>query len=978
MKKNPTERIRIRDRSGRIKGPFLRGEIIHLIREKKIEGEEEIFLESEGRWKPLASDTDFFDLIQEVHFGIRSGTQTRSVRDKKEVWTRSFDKDPNPKIDATERLPNTQFRIPGTGSTRVGEGTSSEEKEIFKGVEIEKSSFSLRDPPNFASEISPASQNEIRGFEDLAPAKEKTKKFQGLRVLLLLLLLGLGAFYFTTLQETQIDVKSVSLNFNLKKGYFRPLLLRLRLLSALEMPPKGLVDDGAQVKVLPVNMHDLMLKLDELERAPASRSNLSHWLYKSWAYRVLGDTLSAGDPAKGSEFTRASETLRAEINSQGLLNAEMKVLFSSLDLLLAGDIGKAYEALSALKETSLAAEIFRREVSYWATLGGGTSVKSAPLEFEDLSDLALKYQFEEELRQKATKDKFNPAFIGAAENLLSQDAHSLIAWFLLSKFYAKRMQGNIAVPNRYYFTGLCQLSLWPRTLQAMYWRTYAQFLSETGSKEAERLNVAADLIQKGEYDTNASALDIDDPQFRFTSLLDTYTKAFEQNEMNPVELASFEVLSGASPKAKENLVSVLISPLLDKNWNLAERRLRLVEKTFPFNADIKTLRVWLEGERFQFEKAYVILGESFGETGNGGNPVQRAEGILTVLARDYESGMDVLKKYIEEVPQDAMSLYFLARGSLEVEKFVDCVRFAQLAQLNSVGPLKLRSQTMNYRCRVLANLGVEDALREFGQFASRSPATSISREEYVRALMDADRSQEAMKLAEQYVVETPSSANLKVLLGEVYEKRSLNNEALALYNEARRLDSRNAKAALHIANLFYKEGRYKEAAQNYVAAGAQDLELPELFLQAARAYAKAGNYNEAREMYFKEVTLRPAVLETFLEAAEFFLEANKPAEIPELFQSFSEAFRSDSRILTRLAQAYSAMGDNKNARINAELAVRTNPTEAEPYRILGILFEAEGQYPLAKSNLEKYILLVPQAPEAEAIRQKLALPPFAQ
>ncbi|MEZ4813645.1 MAG: tetratricopeptide repeat protein [Bdellovibrionota bacterium] len=990
MKTRFLERIRIRDRSGLIKGPFQRSEVIEHIRNRKVDGEEEIFLESEGKWKPIAADTQFFDLIQEVLFGIKAETQ--SGASTKGVWTSSFEEEKNREVDKTERLGTAQksqmttpTEIRTTKSAPLSESQTeellavAEQKKIKEASQIKghekKASLSPKIETKSPSPSSGEPVKEITGFEQLVDKKKNKKNFKGAPVFLLLGAIALLGIYFLPDEKgSNVNLANVSFEFKFQKGYFRPLLLRLRLLNGLELPPKKLNNDISTIKVLPINLHDLMLKEEEFSRNLNLRDNASTWIYKSWTYRLLGDVVSAADLKKGKEFRDVSDTILFQLESQGLLNSELKSLFTSLDYLIDGEVGKAFDVLKTIKEPSLVAEIYIRELSYWATLGGADA-SSAPLSYDELSELSLKYQFEEELRQKVTKNDFGSGFLTAAENALAQDSHSLLSWFLISRYYAEKYQGGPAVPNRYFFTGLCQLSLWPRSLQAMYWRVYAQFLEKTGSKDASRLSTSADLIEVGAYDKNEVSVDIDDPLFGYASLLANYRKAFQENEMNPIELASFEVLSEASPDAKENLVAVLISPLLDKNWSLADRRLRMIEKTFPFDSNVKTLRLWLEAERFRFERAQDLLQNSFGSA--NGNDYLRAEGILYILARDYEGGSEILKKYLETNQQDAISYFFLSRAALENEKYTDCVKYSKFSMLNSTGPLRLRSQTMNYRCRVLAQLGVDDALRDFSQFVSQFPYNSISREEYIRALMDAGRSQEAVKISEKNVREHPESASLKILLGEVYEARGELNEALALYNEARRIDSKNVKAAIHIADLFFKDRRYKEAAQNYVAAGAQDLELPELFLKAARAYRKAGNYNEAQKMYFKEIDLRPAVLDTFLEAAEFMLESNRPSGVPDLFAHFSENFRSDSRVLTRLAQAYFAMGDKKNARLNAELAARQGPTEAEPYRILGSIFEADGQYPLAKANYEKYLVLLPQAPEAAALKQKLSQPPFA-
>jgi Flp pilus assembly protein TadD len=71
------------------------------------------------------------------------------------------------------------------------------------------------------------------------------------------------------------------------------------------------------------------------------------------------------------------------------------------------------------------------------------------------------------------------------------------------------------------------------------------------------------------------------------------------------------------------------------------------------------------------------------------------------------------------------------------------------------------------------------------------------------------------------------------------------------------------------------------------------------------------------------------------------------------------------------------LGDPTNALRNANLAIKINKKEAEPYRILGYIYNSQGQYSLAKINFEKYLVLLPQANDAAELRQKLSLPPYS-
>jgi tetratricopeptide (TPR) repeat protein len=796
--------------------------------------------------------------------------------------------------------------------------------------------------------------------------------------------LGVGAYFasdfFSNSQVKKTRVTNLEYKFELKKGYFRPLLLRLRLLPQVSFPTSGLNNDFDKLKVLPLSIHDLLMSVDENEADSNAQLSGSAWVLKAWTFRVVGDALSVANPEQGSQFKAISQELISSIETKVKFPDEIKKLFIALDLFLSGDVENSLKTTDLIAQKTPLVKSVLRELSYWGSLmpEHGQKIRaSLSLTPEDISTLPLRAGREELLRKGFEGGGFSDDFMKRAEDLFSLESHSLLAWYLIGQYNILKYRGNPQIPNRYFFTGFCELSLYPRILQEFYWKQYTQFVKDTLMGDPTRMVETVDVIQKGTFESSSKALDLDDPFFRFSVLLDNYKKAFEQNEMNNVERSSFQVVSEASIQAKDNLISVITGPLLDKNWGLAERQLRLLEKTFPFDVEIKTLRIWFEGERFRFENASSILSKTFSGSFNNIKKEQlKAEGILYMVGQDYEKGSENLKLFLEMNPQDGLSQYFVARGAFELEKYTECVRYSQLSLFNSSGPLKLRAQLLNFRCKIKANLALDASLREFAQFVARFSQTAVAREEYIRALLDADQTQEAVKIAEKDVVDNPQSASLKILLGEVYERRGLSNEALLMYNEARKLEPQRARSSIHIGDLYMKDKRYVEAAQSYIDAGTQDNEFPELFLKAARAYKQAGQIDKAKDMYFKEVNTRPGVIENFLEAAEFFLESNIPAQVPAIFKLFSEDFKSDPRVITRLAQAYMAMGDPPSALRNANLAIKLNPKEAEPYRILATIYDSQGQYPLAKLNYEKYLYLLPQASDAAELRQKLSLPPY--
>ena len=976
-----SERIRIRLSSGQIKGPYTRQEVILRIKKGRFDGSEEIFLESEGQWKPIGAETEFFDLIQEVQFGVKGVNTSLDKGFPKKGWNDSAEKKESSKIDSTEKI---SF---GRDTQNIKSQQSIQNINPFQiqtpAPQVSSSTGnSFNDKNTQASDSSKGTQV-AKGFEDLSSSSKKSpKKFQGLFLVVFVLV---GAYFISDSLSGSKKEASQKINleykFDFKKGYFRPLLLRLKMVPQYTIPIKTLTIDFEKLKNLPLSVHDLLMTVDENESNVESGLSASSWVLKAWTFRIVGDAVSVADPQRGSEFKKASEALLGEIQKNIKLPDEIKQLFTSLDLFLSGDLEKSLKTIDDIQVKSLVVKSFYREISYWASLMPEYRQKIRVQNFftdEDLLALPVRAEKEEKFRKSFNGESFNDDFLKRADDFLSYEAHSVLAWYLIAKYNVIKFRGNPQVPNRYFFTGFCELSLYPKILQIFYWKQYSQFVSESLSADSAQISATVGALEKANFESSSSVVDLDDPFFRFSSLLENYKKAFEQNEMNNIERSSFQVVSEASPKAKDNLISVVTGPLLDKNWAVAERQIRLLEKTFPFDEEIKTLRIWFEGERFRFEKAIEILNNTFSGSFNNIKKEQlKAEGLLYMVAQDFEKGSENLKLFLEVNKQDGLSQYFIARGAFELEKYTECVRYSQLAQYNSSGPLKLRAQIMNYRCRIRANLATDASLREFAQFVERFSQTAVAREEYIRALLDADQSQEALKIAEKDVVDNPDSPNLKILLGEVYERRGLTNEALLMYNEARKLEPQRARSSTHIGDLYMKDKRYKEAAQSYINAGSQDSEFPELFLKAARAYRKAGDIEKAKDMYFKEVTLRPGVIENFLEASEFFLESNLPAQVPAIFKLYGQDFNSDSRVLTRLAQSYYALGDPTNALRNANLALKINKKEAEPYRILGYIYNSQGQYSLAKINFEKYLILLPQANDAAELRQKLSLPPYS-
>ena len=453
-----------------------------------------------------------------------------------------------------------------------------------------------------------------------------------------------------------------------------------------------------------------------------------------------------------------------------------------------------------------------------------------------------------------------------------------------------------------------------------------------------------------------------------------YLQRIERSYISSIDVATLEVL-GLALGDTESILAVVEQNIFDKQWMNASQLIDYVLRLDNKNIEAIGAKSWLLASQFKFDEAYQHIDEMALISSDFPEAVKYT-GILEIIGRSYKEGIENLDNYIRKKPNDGLSHYMKALAYFHLQKNHDCTKAANLGSAHGRGAIRFRSRLLFYRCRIKANLSPQQALADLEGLIKKNPRNTLLRIEYIRALADTDQLFKALSEARQAVEQMSYSFELRLVLGEMYERRADFDQALLFYNDARKLAPKDARASIKIGEVFLKKNKFQQAAQNFETAARLDPEYPGVFLKAARAYRESRNIPEASRLYQQEMEERPSVIETFVEAAEFFLLSNAPFEVPKLFQKYSSSFRDDPRVLYRLAQAYFAMKEYRDAVKTAKLALVRDPEFAEPYRIIGDVFDYEGQYFLAKENYEKYLYYNPASRDADLIRQKISAPPY--
>jgi len=954
-------RVQIQMSSGKIYGPYLRTEIDSFIRAKKVNGEELILFEGETAWRPISSDTEFYDVLQEVLFNVKApGAKSIGVADHKGVGS-------DDKTRVSGQLP---VQPEGKKASRRSAARREASEKFGRPIDLETLPSPSPSPPHRAhpSDLSPT--------PPVIVSPSQTHPRRRLLAVITALLILLVAIYLQDQRTSDPESRVVGMRLSGGLLYGKPLALLMdgvevtvpALPSSLEPANDWKFPNRFGALTWGQDLKDLM-KVDSAQ----VKATTAHWARWAWSLLWMGSTLQGLRSEEGQSLFRSGEAIYRDLAERKLLSGEVTALFEGTIAFTKGEWSIAQTQFQKAPSFEIGRWLAEESswMSFWAAGGRGQMLSPGGEYQTSWLELTSK------LRSSFVDRDSRVATL--LPQIASEDPFNYHLWFVSAQANWRLASDRVQVAQKFFVTGLATLSLYPVSVQAVYWEQFAEFLSAFGRQATtERALGNRNLIRRG---------DVDSPQLRgewwdfgqegldLNVLAQDVLTRLAAGVVIPSDLAQLQVLGFVLPAGSVALTSAAYHWAFEGNWsravNLFERALKVDSKNSLALGGL----VWSYASQYRFDEAlhaYDQLKALALETPEA----DKFMSLVQMIARESDNARNGFQGYLKTVPNDGWGHYFFALYHLEQGKNVECLRSSAFAKNHAEGELRFRADLLFYRCRVLAGVDVSGALADLKKMTDRDPDSIPLQIELITAQDNAGLRSDAIQTAREVLGRFPRSYELRVKLGELYQKNRNEDLAVAFFQSASRDRPDSAEGWVRIARIFETQRKWKDAAENYFTAAQAESTYPEVWLMAARAYVKAGNLEDATRMYRREIEERPTVVTSFIEAAEFMLQINAPQEVPKIFQLFKEDFQGDARVLTRLSQAYLAMGELDQARNAAGNAAATDPTLPEPQRILGLIFDKQGMLDPARKAFERYLTLLPQADDANLIRQKLSQPPY--
>jgi tetratricopeptide (TPR) repeat protein len=278
--------------------------------------------------------------------------------------------------------------------------------------------------------------------------------------------------------------------------------------------------------------------------------------------------------------------------------------------------------------------------------------------------------------------------------------------------------------------------------------------------------------------------------------------------------------------------------------------------------DLRMGQLWLDTD--QLDKAYPALERAAHDTGLRAAALYYL-GQIDLLRHDYQAAQQHLSEALSINPEASEVHHPLAQayrrlGKPELAR-EHLARFKQKVP-DVDDPLVTELESVLQSARWEFGLGLQAimeggdykaAIEHFEKGLAIDPANLAARVSYARALYLDGQTEAARKQLNQVIVEDSQQILANFLLGILWEADGKPDKAAARYERILELQPEHEGAHFYLANLLFREARYREAASHYRAALTATSDIPPARVLEMVALHRAG---EADSVLARELELR--------------------------------------------------------------------------------------------------------------------------
>lgn len=314
----------------------------------------------------------------------------------------------------------------------------------------------------------------------------------------------------------------------------------------------------------------------------------------------------------------------------------------------------------------------------------------------------------------------------------------------------------------------------------------------------------------------------------------------------------------------------------------------------------------------------------------------------------------------------------VAATKKEVEKkdelAKDAIRFATKAvEIDATS----QEAQVNYAKMLALTNGVDSGISYMNEMIRKFSYNLDYRIALAEIYKSEDRFTQAKTIYEQVTEADPRNKKAFIGLADSYKALGLVDKALRAYLSAAVIDPTDAEALSLAAKVYLESGRYDEAIENYGRVQKVNPNQPKTFYGIAKAQFAKGNFAAATEAVNAEKRQNPNLADSYFLAAEIFSAKRQFTDCAKEYSLALKLRPQGAENYVKAATCYRQSGNLDIAENMLELAAGRESGYAEIYREQGAIFEQKGDSRSAVTSYNKYLGLSPNASDRKEIELRL-------
>ncbi len=957
----------IKNKTGRIQGPLSTKEIIELINEKTVEGEETIAEYPGGKWKPISVEPRFYEKLLGVLSHLeRAGGEVEPSSSRSSRSSQLSDPVESPGYISSETVVISAHELKSIRKKRKTQNKKSNSIPLKRKLSKEETVIYQPEEEEMTSFLEEEEFLKEQGRDKAPPSLGNRKK----RWFFVLGILGILAIFFLWEEEEKQS----------KQEYVR-LIVPRKNQPALSQEQSDLLMKKALLQYFRGSVSSYMKS--QILLAEAIEGDLKNTYKMAWLCAVYLELW----PFSRQDL-KATNALSFLISKTSLLNkgGVRSGLCHSVGLITKGK----YKDAKSMVESSLDG------------LSGATtdveSQKLVPL-FYYLKARILYYlnDYSTMVSYLDTIQKMLPKWIAPyivmAEVLVKQNkiAKALVLYKKVIVLDPKHKEAKINIglleykhfnkvkkaenllkvalndPEMVYnktlsagYFVLAEISLKKQdTSQALEYARWAYSYNPTNKSAENLIRQIGGVAQLQQTRVRSHQLIYEADQLvlnnKFRSAIGYYKTAFEvdgkQNEMVAIKMAkSYWALSFSDQAIDWLKKAININPVMMEAY---------------------VLMAEYYSEKYDFHNANKILEIAFRKVPRS-YELYRGKAYVSLKREDYYKAIQYAKRALKIYPADMESYVILSSAYGKIGDINESL--ASATRGLEVDPNAIKTQVAY--AKALGNVyGVDTGVNYFQKLVENYPLVMEYRMELVKYLFTDEQYNKAKEVLLKIIEIEPKYNSAYFYLGRILIFDEDFAGAYSAFLKSAIVNPSDPQPTFYIGQLRLKEKKYPEAKKQFNKVLALNKLYPKAHYYLGKIAFLQGDYELAIDQARLESRSHPKRISPYLLAGESYEKMEKFLECAREYQKAIELNPDSMGFYVKTARCYRGAG-------HLDLAVKIlkkakgedgDVKSGDPhlYKEFGIIYEIRGDYQSAAGFYCNYLNLMPRAPDRRDIEKRM-------